>query len=87
MERGSMTAIEIIRTAHARQITARTKWIEPDDKGRLEAARRMATASLRMSEYPQLAELAPTAGEFEVAEFKIWRRRVDEIDNVYAALK
>lgn len=80
-----MSAIEIIRQAWNRQYQARTKFYGQDEVQAFERAKKMTTACLRFS--PELSELAPYPGEFEVEEFFIIRRKVDEVDNIYASLK
>lgn len=80
-----MTAIEIINKFWDSQYQARTRYYGADEVKAFERARKMTTACIRFSDYPQLAEVAPTAGEFEVNGFNIIRRKVDEVDNVYAS--
>lgn len=81
-----MNAIEVVKQMWNSQYQARTRYYGQDEVKAFERAKKMTTACMRFSDYPCLAELAPTAGEFEVDGFKIIRRKVDEVDNIYASL-
>jgi len=80
-----MSPIEIIRQAWESQYKARTRYYSSDETKAFERARKMTMACLRYSN--KLSEIAPYPGEFEIDDFIITRRKVDEIDNIYARLK
>jgi len=45
------------------------------------ANKRLVGGILRISEYPELASVAPTTGMHNFAGYKIVRRKVDQLDN------
>lgn len=76
------TAIEIVAQAWQRQYDAKVRIMSEPTAEKLAVVRRITCACLRASE--ELDAITPMPGTFTYDGWTITRRRVDDVDNIYA---